>query len=129
LIVRHFDKRIGILSGTADRGIIFRYDTDYLDQSNAYAISDYLHISESNTLKLLEALGAECAETISFQKEDEEYLTSHHITSPLFENRYRTLEISEIAKMIDRMTEHPLLIDHMQQQIQERISLLISGHA
>jgi serine/threonine-protein kinase HipA len=36
-------------------------------------IADYLHVSESSTLRLLDALGGECAGTISlFREEDEE---------------------------------------------------------
>ncbi len=142
LIVRQFDHRIGILSGTPDRGIIFKYDNDYLSRPNAIAIShslpldgreystreclpfftgllpdgelkrrisDYLHVSESSTLKLLEALGGECAGTISLTNEDEEDLAGSDSTNTKFEARYRKLETAEIASMIDRMAERPLL--------------------
>ena len=44
--------------------------------SSFFAIADYLHISETSTLKLLEALGGECAGLISFLSEDEDDLVS-----------------------------------------------------
>ena len=40
--------------------------------TRVFAIADYLHISETSTLKLLEALGGECAGLISFLSEDED---------------------------------------------------------
>ena len=40
--------------------------------TRVFAIADYLHISETSTLKLLEALGGECAGLISFLSEAED---------------------------------------------------------
>lgn len=103
LLVRHFDRLVGRLESTPDRGVVFRYAPDYLATPGARGISrslplgakeysqaacmpffsgllpdgelrrrvaDYLHVSETSTLRLLEALGGECAGTISLSPED-----------------------------------------------------------
>jgi len=94
LVVSQNNRRVGLLVGTADRGVVFLYDPHYLADPNARAIShslplqkqefsskqclpffsvllpdgkmrrrigEYLHVSESSTMRLLEALGRECA--------------------------------------------------------------------
>lgn len=98
------DRICGHLLTTGDRGVVFRYDGDYLSSQNAQVlsmslplreseflqkeclpyfsgllpegeikrqISSYLHVSESSTVKLLEALGGECAGTVVFNSEYE----------------------------------------------------------
>lgn len=142
LIVRQFDQAIGILSGTADRGIIFRYNKEYLARPDACEIShslplkegeystreclpfftgllpdgelkrqisDYLHVSESSTMKLLEALGGECAGTISLEPEDPENRNTLFRDNRQPAARYRKIEVADIAAMISRMEEQPLL--------------------
>lgn len=161
LTVRQFDQKIGTLSGTADRGIIFRYDRDYLSQPTSQAIShslplkdsdfstreclpfftgllpdgdlkrrisDYLHVSESSTLKLLEALGGECAGTISVTNEDDATSIPQNNPNQRMEDRYRKLEMGDITKMIDRMAERPLLTGDRELRLslagaQQKISL------
>ncbi len=161
LVVRQFDRVVGILSGTADRGIVFRYDREYCSDPHAREIShslplrdgeypareclpffagllpdgdlkrrisDYLHISESSTLKLLEALGGECAGTISLSIEDSGDFASFAEEQIRPQDGYRRLETSEIAAMIDRMAERPLLTGDRELRLslagaQQKISL------
>lgn len=71
-------------------------------------ISEYLHVSESSTLKLLEALGGECAGTVSLYSADEDEGVPS--ATGLQENsRYRKLADGELAGMIERMDKRPLL--------------------
>ncbi|HPX48743.1 MAG TPA: type II toxin-antitoxin system HipA family toxin, partial [Treponemataceae bacterium] len=91
-------------------------------------ISDYLHISESSTLKLLEALGGECAGTISLSIEDSGDFASFAEEQIRPQDGYRRLETSEIAAMIDRMAERPLLTGDRELRLslagaQQKISL------
>ena len=92
------NKKAGSLESTENRGVIFIYDENYLNDKTSVPLSDslplqreefsqkqcipffsgllpeedsrkkiadYLHISETSTLKLFEALGGKCA--VSFQ--------------------------------------------------------------
>ena len=102
------NKKAGSLESTENRGVIFVYDENYLNDKTSVPLSaslplqreefsqkqcipffsgllpeedsrkkiaDYLHISETSTLKLLEALGGECAGVISISSEDEDLLS------------------------------------------------------
>jgi len=72
-------------------------------------ISEFLHVSESSTLKLLEALGGECAGSITFSNE-EEYSVASLVPEELpFERKYRKLVDSELSAMVGRMDYRPLL--------------------
>ncbi|MBI9094243.1 MAG: type II toxin-antitoxin system HipA family toxin [Sphaerochaeta sp.] len=77
-------------------------------------ISEFLHVSESSTLKLLEALGGECAGSITLSKEEEkekEYCAASLVPEELpFESKYRKLVDSELSAMVGRMDYRPLLI-------------------
>ena len=71
-------------------------------------ISSYLHVSESSTVKLLEALGGECAGTVVFNSEDDaplllkrEYELNEESYTPIFDQ--------EIADLIDKMESNPLV--------------------
>ena len=88
LSVKQFDRLIGCLESTPDRGVVFKYDSGYLAAPDSRALSlslplrespysqaatlpffsgllpdgdvrrriaDYLHVSESSTLRLLDA--------------------------------------------------------------------------
>jgi HipA-like protein len=105
LLVRQFDRLVGFLESTPDRGVVFRYVGEYLREPGAHAlslslplreaefsqaatmpffagllpdgdlrrrVSDSLHVSESSTLKLLDALGGECAGTVSLLRDEED---------------------------------------------------------
>ncbi|MGB4407472.1 MAG: type II toxin-antitoxin system HipA family toxin [Sphaerochaeta sp.] len=73
-------------------------------------ISEFLHVSESSTLKLLEALGGECAGSITLSDQEKEYSgPSRFPEGPPFESKYRRLVDSELSAMVGRMDYRPLL--------------------
>ncbi len=142
LVVLQYGEKIGLLAGTSDRGVVFRYDKEYLASSNSRSlsyslplrfdefsskeclpffsgllpdgelkrkISEFLHVSESSTLKLLEALGGECAGSITLVNE-EEYRSDSFVSKEVpFESRYRKIEDAELSAMVGRMDQRPLL--------------------
>ena len=102
LVVRQYEVLVGYLESTPDRGVMFRYDREYLSSDSALPLSrslplrdnpysqaasmpffsgllpdgelrrrvaSYLHISETSAFKLLDALGGECAGTVSLLRE------------------------------------------------------------
>lgn len=135
------DRICGRLLTTGDRGVVFRYDGDYLSSQNARAlsmslplreseflqkeclpyfsgllpegeikrqISSYLHVSESSTVKLLEALGGECAGTVAFNSEDEPPLqlkTEYELN----DEYYAPISDEDISELIDKMESNPLI--------------------
>ena len=137
LVVSQNNRRVGLLVGTADRGVVFLYDPHYLADPNARAIShslplqeqefsskqclpffsgllpdgemrrrisEYLHLAESTTLRLLEALGRECAGSLVLQDEvDPEPNYS-------VQGTYRKVEEDKLAEMIRHMDVRPLLL-------------------
>lgn len=68
-------------------------------------VADWLHISESSTLRLLEALGGECAGTVSLLPVDPEDRT---ISTP--SERYEEISEEQLAAMIQDMERLPLLL-------------------
>jgi len=138
LEVRQFGELVGWLESTADRGVIFKYDHEYVQRPEARPLSfslplretpfpqaqalpffagllpdgdlrrriaDRLHVSESSTLRLLEALGGECAGTVSLLQVDPEETTSETDTE-----RYEEISEEQLATMIHDMERLPLLI-------------------
>lgn len=135
------DRLCGRLLTTDDRGIVFRYDEDYLSFQDAQAlsmslplrerefsqkeclpyfsgllpegeikrqISSCLHVSESSTVKLLEALGGECAGTVVFNSEDEPPLqlkTEYELN----DEYYTPISDKDISGLIDKMESSPLI--------------------
>ena len=73
-----------------------------------HKISEYLHVSESSALKLLAALGGECAGTVSLYSADEngDVLSAAELQ---VNSLYRKLGEGELAGMIERMDQRPLL--------------------
>ena len=141
LVVSQNNRRVGLLVGTADRGVVFFYDPHYLADGNARAIShslplqeqefsskqclpffsgllpdgemrrrisEYLHVSESSTLRLLEALGRECAGSVVLL--DEETDGQHENLLYSVHGTYRKVDEHELATMIRHMDIRPLLI-------------------
>jgi len=134
LAVRQFDRLVGCLESTPDRGIVFRYDRSYLDVQGARALShslplreaaysqaaampffsgllpdgdlrrriaDYLHVSETSTLRLLDALGGECAGTVSLLREDG--------SGQGEDAGYQEIPPKELAQLIEDSSRRPLL--------------------
>ena len=70
-------------------------------------IADYLHISETSTLKLLEALGGECAGLISILSEDD--LFSKETSYKLDSKNYEPLDDNRLLEFIEKMNTRPLI--------------------
>ena len=70
-------------------------------------IADYLHISDTSTLKLLEALGGECAGMISILSEDStcDFTESFQLN----EENYEELSEERLCEFIKMMPERPLI--------------------
>lgn len=68
-----------------------------------------MHVSESSTLKLLDALGGECAGSVSLINEDAYNASLGDLQSATFGSRYRKIEDSELSAMVDRMSRRPFL--------------------
>ena len=133
-------EKAGTLESIENRGVIFLYDTNYLQNKNAVPLSaslplqakefsqkqcipffsgllpeedsrkkiaDYLHILETSTLKLLEALGGECAGLISILPD--ENAVSQADSYPLTSENYELLEEERLADFIEKMSTRPLL--------------------
>lgn len=136
------NKKAGSLESTENRGVIFVYDENYLNdktslplsaslplQSGEFSqkqcipffsgllpeedsrkkIADYLHISETSTLKLLEALGGECAGLISILSEDEDDSFSKETSYKLDSNNYELLDDKRLSEFIEKMNTRPLI--------------------
>lgn len=94
-------------------------------------ISSYLHVSESSTVKLLEALGGECAGTVVFSSEDNP-IPKLKTEYELSEENYTPISDQEIADLIDRMEENPLVFSRKDFRLslagaQQKIALAFFG--
>lgn len=72
-------------------------------------VADYLHISELSTLKLLEALGQECAGYITITNEEfdsKKLCDEYDITS----NNYEKLSVQQLEAYVKNIPERPFLI-------------------
>lgn len=67
------------------------------EEDSRKKIAEYLHVSETSTLKLLEALGGECAGLITILPEENEVSKSHVYT--LNSENYETLEEKHLGKV------------------------------
>lgn len=136
------NKKAGSLESTENRGVIFVYDENYLNDKNSVPLSaslplqreefpqkqcipffsgllpeedsrkkiaDYLHISETSTLKLLEALGGECAGLISILREDEDDSFSKETSYKLDSKNYEPLDDNRLSEFIEKMNTRPLI--------------------
>lgn len=136
------NKKAGSLESTENRGVIFVYDENYLNDKNSVPLSaslpfqkeefsqkqcipffsgllpeedsrkkiaDYLHISETSTLKLLEALGGECAGLISILREDEDGSFSKETSFKLDSENYELLDEKRLSEFIGKMNTRPLI--------------------
>lgn len=130
------NKKAGSLESTENRGVIFVYDENYLNDKNSLPlqreevpqkqcipffsgllpeedsrkkIADYLHVSETSTLKLLEALGGECAGVISILSEDEDNSFSKETSYKLDSKNYELLDDNRLSEFIEKMNTRPLI--------------------
>ena len=136
------NKKAGSIESTENRGVIFVYDENYLNDKNSVPLSaslplqreefpqkqcipffsgllpeedsrkkiaDYLHISETSTLKLLEALGGECAGVISILREDEDNSFSKETSYKLDSKNYELLDDNRLSEFIEKMNTRPLI--------------------
>lgn len=79
------------------------------EEDSRKKIADYLHISETSTLKLLEALGGECAGVISILSEDEDDLFSKETSYKLDSKNYEPLDDNRLLEFIEKMNTRPLI--------------------
>ena len=77
------------------------------EEDSRKKIADYLHISEISTLKLLEALGGECAGLISILPEDETF--SLQTSFSLDSENYELLDDNRLSDFIEKMNTRPLI--------------------
>lgn len=77
------------------------------EEDSRKKIADYLHISETSTLKLLEALGGECAGVISILSEEDSLSveTSYKLDS----KNYELLDDNRLSEFIEKMNTRPLI--------------------
>ena len=134
------NKKAGSLESTDNRGVIFVYDENYLNDKNSVPLSaslplqkeefpqkqcipffsgllpeedsrkkiaDYLHVSETSTLKLLEALGGECAGLISILSEDDS--SAKETGYKLDSKNYELLDGNRLSEFIEKMNTRPLI--------------------
>jgi serine/threonine-protein kinase HipA len=137
LNVLQFDRLVGHLESTQDRGVVFQYDQEYLSAPGSRALSlslplrekpysqasampffsgllpdgdlrrriaDYLHVSGSSTLRLLDALGGECAGTVSMLREVEEQETNRIVNE-----EYEEIPAESLAELFLESARRPLL--------------------
>jgi len=77
------------------------------EEDSRKKIADYLHISETSTLKLLEALGGECAGLISILSEEDSLSTETSYS--LNSENYELLDDKKLSNFIERMNTRPLI--------------------
>lgn len=77
------------------------------EEDSRKKIADYLHLSETSTLKLLEALGGECAGLISILPEDGTF--SLQTTFSLDSENYELLDDNRLSDFIEKMNTRPLI--------------------
>ena len=77
------------------------------EEDSRKKIADYLHISETSTLKLLEALGGECAGLISILSEEDSLSveTSYKLDS----KNYELLDYNRLSEFIEKINTRPLI--------------------
>ena len=136
------NKKAGSLESTENRGVIFVYDENYLNDKNSVPLSaslplqkeefpqkqcipffsgllpeedsrkkiaDYLHVSETSTMRLLEALGGECAGLISILSEDEDNSFSKETSYKLDSENYEQIDDKRLSEFIEKMNTRPLI--------------------
>lgn len=144
------DKLAGNLESTPDRGVVFRYDTNFIkggiplsqslplqtaefSQQDSlpffsgilpegdvkHRISDFLHISETSTFKLLQELGGDCAGMISILPESEQNFSA--ASYPLNENFYEKISNETLLEFIQNENNRPLL------KAREELRLSLAG--
>jgi serine/threonine-protein kinase HipA len=91
-------------------------------------IAEYLHVSEASTLRLLEALGGECAGTVSLEPEEGEGVAASEVEG------YEELGPVELSRMMLEAERIPLLVPRGGARLslagaQEKIPLLRRGKA
>lgn len=77
------------------------------EEDSRKKIADYLHISETSTLKLLEALGGECAGLISILTEGDSLFTETSYS--LNSENYELLDDKKLSDFIEKMNTRPLI--------------------
>ena len=136
------NKKAGSLESTENRGVIFVYNENYLNDKNSVPLSaslslqkeefpqkqcipffsgllpeedsrkkiaDYLHVSETSTMRLLEALGGECAGLISILSEDEDNSFSKETSYKLDSENYEQIDDKRLSEFIEKMNTRPLI--------------------
>ena len=89
------------------------------EENSRKKIADYLHISETSTLKLLEALGGECAGLISILSEDD---SVHTETSyKLDSDNYELVDANRLSDFIEKMNMRPLI------KVDDKLRLSLAG--
>jgi len=154
-----FNTLAGYLFSTADRGVVFEYDENYVNnngmplslslplQKEEFSqkkcmpyfsgllpegslrnrISEYLHISESSTIKFLQALGGECSGTVSFYNSEEETNFPENKWH-LSEENYIPFSMDNLNSFIKESKNKPMLLGSKDLRLslagaQEKISL------
>ena len=154
-----FNTLAGYLFSTADRGVVFAYDENYVNnngmplslslplQKEEFSqkkcmpyfsgllpegsirnrISEYLHISESSTIKFLQALGGECSGTVSFYNSEEETNFPENKWH-LSEENYIPFSMDKLNSFIKESKNKPMLLGSKDLRLslagaQEKISL------
>ncbi|MBO5481843.1 MAG: type II toxin-antitoxin system HipA family toxin [Spirochaetaceae bacterium] len=154
-----FNTLAGYLFSTADRGVVFAYDENYVNnngmplslslplQKEEFSqkkcmpyfsgllpegsirnrISEYLHISESSTIKFLQALGGECSGTVSFYNSEEEANFPENKWH-LSEENYIPFSMDKLNSFIKESKNKPMLLGSKDLRLslagaQEKISL------
>lgn len=154
-----FNTLAGYLFSTADRGVVFAYDENYVNnngmplslslplQKEEFSqkkcmpyfsgllpegsirnrISEYLHISESSTIKFLQALGGECSGTVSFYNSEEE-INFPENKWHLSEENYIPFSMDKLNSFIKESKNKPMLLGSKDLRLslagaQEKISL------
>lgn len=154
-----FNTLAGYLFSTADRGVVFAYDEDYINnngmplslslplQKEEFSqkkcmpyfsgllpegmirnrISEYLHISESSTIKFLQALGGECSGTVSFYNSEDE-INSPKQNWEFSEENYIPFSNENLYTLIKESKNKPMLLGSKDLRLslagaQEKISL------
>jgi serine/threonine-protein kinase HipA len=72
-------------------------------------VADYLHVSETSTLKLLDALGGDCAGTVSIMPEERLEDAEGEELAQGGEASYRELSLPELGRLVLESERRPLL--------------------
>ena len=89
------------------------------EEDSRKKIADYLHISETSTLKLLEALGGECAGLITICSEEETALNKNSYSLDC--DNYEELDENSLSEFIKKMNARPLM------KVDEKLRLSLAG--